>query len=124
MNTTDALILGSFVAIPATSAFGQEQLPEDARTNHRFGASSASVAPEPDNGGSRPLVRIGGLPVHVYTAVEPQYDPATKRNLAAVPLWCQLSSRQQGDNIAIQCEMGRAACWMQRSRAENQGFRV
>ena len=66
MNTAGALILGTFVAIGATSAFGQEQLPEDAGTNHRFGASSASVAPEPDDRQSRPLFKIGGLPVHVY----------------------------------------------------------
>jgi hypothetical protein len=87
MNTAGALILGTFVAIGATSAFGQEQLPEDAGTNHRFGASSASVAPEPDDRQSRPLFKIGGLPVHVYAPVEPPYNAAANRNLAADPLW-------------------------------------
>ena len=87
MNTAGALILGTFVAIGATSAFGQEQLPEDAGTNHRFGASSASVAPEPDDRQSRPLFKIGGLPVRVYAPVEPPYNAAANRNLAADPLW-------------------------------------
>jgi hypothetical protein len=87
MITAGALILGTFVAIGATSAFGQEQLPEDAGTNHRFGASSASVAPEPDDRQSRPLFKIGGLPVHVYAPVAPPYNAAANRNLAADPLW-------------------------------------
>ena len=87
MNTAGALIFGTFVSISATSAFGQEQLPEGAGTNHRFGASTASVAPEPDDGQSRPLFKIGGLPVHVYAPVEPPYNAAANRNLAADPLW-------------------------------------
>jgi hypothetical protein len=86
MNTAGALILGVFVSITATSAFGQEQLPDDG-TNHRLGASTASVAPEPDDGQSRPLFKIGALPVHVHAPVEPPYNAAANRNLAADPLW-------------------------------------
>ena len=87
MNTAHVLILGTFVAILSTSAFAQDQLPGDTNTNYWIGASNAPVAPEQGNQQPRRLFTIGGLPVNIYTPVEPPYSPAMNRNLAADPLW-------------------------------------
>lgn len=85
MNTAGALILGLFVAVVTTSAYGQTQHVADAGTHHRFVASAA--APEPGDGQSRPLFTIGRLAVGVDAPVEPSYNAAANRNLAADPLW-------------------------------------
>jgi hypothetical protein len=87
MNTTGALILGTFVAVGATAASGQEQYPTKAGANRQIGTFTATVAPEPSDLQSRPLFTIGGLPVRVWAPVEPHYNAAANRNIAADPLW-------------------------------------
>ena len=87
MNTTGALMLAIFVAVGATTASGQEQYPNKAGANPQVGASIAEVAPEPSDQQSRPLFTIGGLPVRAWAPVEPHYNAAANRNLAADPLW-------------------------------------
>ena len=87
MSTAGVLILGFFVSVVTTSAFGRTRHLAGAGTNHRFVASGAAAASELEAGPSRPLFRIGGLPVGVDAPVEPPYNAAANRNLAADPLW-------------------------------------
>jgi hypothetical protein len=55
--------------------------------NHQFGAQISSAGSDPTGQQSRPLFNIGGLPVYVGAPVEPPYDSAENRNLAADPIW-------------------------------------
>jgi len=85
MNIAGALILGSSVAVMTTAALGQERMLPPAGADRQIGAASNPVPPEP--GRSPPLFKIGGLSVHVWAPVEPDYNAEANRNLAADQLW-------------------------------------
>jgi hypothetical protein len=87
MNTVGSLVLGTFVSLVAASDPGQQQVLAATSTNHQVGAQNALVVPAPNDQQSRPLFRIGGLPVYVGAPVEPPYNAAANRNLAADPFW-------------------------------------
>jgi hypothetical protein len=87
MNTVGLLVLGTFAALAVVSDPGQQQMLSEASTNHQFGAQNSSVASDPAGQLSRPLLKIGGLPVYVGAPVEPPYNSAANRNLAADPIW-------------------------------------
>lgn len=85
MNIAGALILGSLVTVTTTAAFGQQRMLPPTGTDQQIGAAGNPASRE--QGGSPPLFRIGGLPVRVWTPVEPDYNAAANRNLAADQLW-------------------------------------
>jgi hypothetical protein len=87
MSKLGALIFGTLVATVTTSAFADDQVPANSSINHPFVASITAGVSEPSNGQSRPLFKIGGLSVRADAPVEPPYNAAANRNLAADPLW-------------------------------------
>jgi hypothetical protein len=85
MNIAAAVILGSLVTVMTTAAFAQEQMLPPAGADQQIGAASGPAPRDP--GRLPPLFKIGGLPVHVWTPVEPDYNAHANRNLAADRLW-------------------------------------
>jgi hypothetical protein len=91
MKMAGALALGLFVTVAAGSAHAQSPQPGSGDTwDESYSGSTTATAgsvPEPDTQRLHKLFSIGGMPAYLYTPVEPPYNAAMNRNLAADPIW-------------------------------------
>jgi hypothetical protein len=84
MNRIGAVVFSAFIAMAATSAYGQVVSP--AATTQGPAATvatpSTSVGMERQVPGPRPLFTIGGVAVQVWTPVSPPYNTQAYTNLS------------------------------------------